>query len=76
MSTPRLIEAFPIRLPDGTSWEGSLFQSPHRRTGRQIVVHDQAGTELFDTGCCYDLGNAMNTLDLWLAKQLEGQVQR
>lgn len=66
--TGLLIEQFPITLSDGRVWQGFLHRT-ERRTGRRIVVRDAEGGTLFDTSDQYDLGNATNRLDLWLAEQ-------
>lgn len=70
MTTTRpgeLIEAFPIRLENGTIYHATLHRT-ERRTGRRIVVRDQpGGVVLFDTDDCYDVSNATAKLDAWLA---------
>lgn len=65
-----LIETFPIRLPDGREWVGSLWKTPSRYRGRRIQVRDHRGAGLFDTGDCYDQGNATNALELWLQEKM------
>jgi hypothetical protein len=67
---PPLIEAFPIRLPDGRDFVGRLYQTPHRKKGRRIIV-DRGGVTVLDTKDCCDFGNAKNALDLWLAEQMK-----
>ena len=64
----RLIEDFPIALPSGVTLRGSLYQSPHRDTGRRIIVRDDSGNKLHDTDWAYDTGNAQNSLDSWLER--------
>ena len=66
-----LIETFPIQLPDGRTWTGTLFSTPTRRNGRRVQVRDADGAGLFDTGDCIDLGNARNALEMWLAGQVD-----
>jgi len=65
-----LMQTFPIRLPDGREWVGTLWKTPSRRSGRRIQVRDHRGAGLFDTGGCYDQGNATNALELWLQEQI------
>jgi hypothetical protein len=65
-----LMETFPIRLPDGREWVGSLWTTPSRRNGRRIQVRDEQGAGLFDTDDCYDQANATNALELWLQDQI------
>lgn len=67
----RLIEAFPIKLPSGTEATGRLYQSPHRDSGRRIIV-DVGGQTVYDTDYAYDLGNALNSLNQWLESQPKG----
>jgi len=71
MITDQLLQDFPITLT-GRTLNGFLYQSPHRRTGRRIVVKDKKGKVLFDTDYAYDLGNARNSLELWIAEQEAG----
>lgn len=63
-----LIEEFPIKLRNGRTLKGLLTQT-HRATGRRLRVVDPAGAAepVFDSGDCYDLGNATNKLDFWIA---------
>jgi hypothetical protein len=72
----RLIESFPITLPDGTILDGRLHQSPSRRTGRRILVYDAAGELLYDGDDSYDCGNATNRLDHWLADRIKATGAR
>lgn len=68
----RLIEKFQIKFPDGRTLDARLHvgdSTPPVRS-RRIVVYDQAGTRVYDTDDCYDLGNATNELDLWIAEQV------
>jgi len=65
-----LLETFPIQLPDGDQWVGTLWKTPTRMNGRRIQVTDRQGTGLFDTDDCFDLANAVNSLQLWLGEQV------
>lgn len=67
--TGRLLEAFPITLPDGTTWQGSLYQSMSRECGRRIIVRE-GDTVLCDTDECYDLANCEARLGEWLNVEL------
>lgn len=60
-------EQFPIMLADGTELYGSVHKTSARRSGRRIQVRDNAGKVLFDSDDCFDLSNATNKLDHWLA---------
>lgn len=68
--TGHLIEEFPIKLRNGRTLKGMLYQTA-RATGRRLKVIDPAGAEaaepVFDSDDCYDLGNATNKLDFWIA---------
>jgi hypothetical protein len=66
-----LLETFPIHLPDGREWSGSLWITPTRRNGRRIQVRDDRGNGLFDSNDCFAQSNARNTLELWLQEQIE-----
>jgi hypothetical protein len=66
-----LLETFPIHLPDGRQWSGSLWIPPTRRNGRRIQVRDDRGNGLFDTNDCFDQSNARNALELWLHEQID-----
>jgi len=70
------MQTFPIRLPDGREWVGTLWKTPSRRSGRRIQVRDHRGAGLFDTGDCYDQGNATNALELWLQGQIVHEKSR
>lgn len=70
----KLLQTFPIRLPDGRQWVGTLWATPTRSSGRRIQVRDANGVGLFDTNDCYDQGNAVNALEHWLRVQI-GQTQ-
>lgn len=63
-----LIESFDITLSDGHVLRGHCYRT-HRTCGRRIVVMNASGV-LFDTGDCYDLGNAQASLDEWLAERM------
>jgi len=69
-----LVEHFDITLPDGRRWQGSVYRhhGPNPRwSGRRIVVRETpGGPVLFDTDEQYDLSNAINALDNWLAAQI------
>jgi hypothetical protein len=68
-----IVEEFPITLPDGAILHGSLYRVPSRRTGRRIVVRDDAGEIVADTDECYDLGNATFRANELLAALIEGR---
>ena len=70
LASHTLIETFPINLPDGREWIGSLWKTPTRSSGRRIQVRDQDGAGLFDSGDRFDQGNATNALELWLQDQI------
>jgi len=58
----QLIETVPVR-------DSRLTVSSYRtgrRSGRRLVVRNEHGIICFDTDECYDLGNAVNAVDLWL----------
>lgn len=65
----RFVERFEINPPSGPTLFGTIWKTPYRNTGRRIQVHDADGAELFDTDDCYDIANATNRLDLWLAER-------
>lgn len=65
----RFIERFEITPTTGPTLYGTLWATPIRTSGRRIQVHDADGEELFDTDDAYDLGNAINALDCWLAER-------
>lgn len=62
-----LCRRFLVTLPSGIVWQAWLYETSSRRTGRRIVVTDDDGATLFDSGDHYDLANASNALDRWLA---------
>lgn len=64
-----LREKFEITPRTGPTLFGTVWKTPGRNSGRRIQVHDAEGVELFDTDDCYDIGNATNRLDLWLAER-------
>ena len=69
--SPRLLrERFPIQAPNGRTWQGALYRSATRVTGRRIVVSDR-GNVLFDTDEQFDLANARHALDAWLGEQVK-----
>ena len=63
-----LLDQFKINVP-GQDWRGEVYRTQHRATGRRILVREGAEV-LFDTGDQYDLGNARNGLENWLAEML------
>lgn len=67
----KLIEKFEIKLPSRTL-QGELYQTASRASGRRILVKENGAT-VFDTDDCYNVANASNRLDLWLADQLKTQ---
>lgn len=70
-----LVERFLVTPEEGPALCGELFRplGPNANRGRRrIVVRElTGGPTLFDTDDCYDLGNATNKLDLWLAQRAE-----
>jgi hypothetical protein len=46
------------------------WSSPHRHTGRQLVVKDAAGATVFDTGTCFCFANALDSFSVWLNAQV------
>ena len=56
---------------DGEVLAAELYQTSHRITGRRAVVFGTDRAVLFDTKDCYDLGNAQNALDNWLAERVK-----
>lgn len=64
----KLLEAFPITLPDGRAFLGRLYAT-YRSGGRRITVSNRERV-LYDTDSCYDLGNATNKLEHWLQGQI------
>lgn len=65
-----LLEEFAIRLPDGRTWQGYLYSTTSRKSGRRFVVKDRGGKTLFSSGDCADFGNAQDMLDRWLAGEI------
>ena len=52
-------------------WVGLIYPTNSRASGRRIEIRDTspAGTILWDSGDQYDLANAVNEMDNWLAAQ-------
>jgi hypothetical protein len=40
-----------------------------RHGGRRLVVKDAAGKQLHDTDDCYDIGDAINRVEIWVRQQ-------
>ena len=55
-----LLQTFPITLPDGRTWAGTLWSTPTRRQGRRVQVQDEQGVGIFDSDDCFDQANAQN----------------
>lgn len=74
-----LVERFEITPPRGPTLYGTLWKPlgpAARRGARRVQVHDADGAELFDTDECFDLANAVNKLNGWLATKLMKEVAR
>ena len=66
----RLVKEFPITLPDGTVWKGSMWARRDGSRCRRFQVRNSAGVGLYDTDDCHDFGNARFKLEQWLATQI------
>lgn len=67
--TGHLIEEFALKLRNGRDLKGMLYQTA-RATGRRVKVIDPSvptGEPVFDSGDCYDFGNATYVLNFWIA---------
>lgn len=62
----KLLAVHQDTLPNGTQATASVYQTNSRPSGRRIVLRDDAGVILFDSGDQYDIANADNRLTLWL----------
>lgn len=45
------------------------YRSPHRESGRRIVVTTKEGQEVFDTGDHVDIANACEAVDHWFTQE-------
>ncbi len=45
------------------------YQTPHRYTGRRVVVSDRAGRVVFDSQDACDIGNACDHVDRWATRE-------
>lgn len=50
------------------------YQTPHRASGRRIVVKDKAGVTQFDTDDHCDIGNACDAVDRWATDMINAGV--
>lgn len=57
----------PLEIPGqpGRKLTATLYNSPTRRTGRRVIVHEGEAV-VFDTGNCYDCANALSGLQNWV----------
>lgn len=56
---------FPLR---GVTYEARIYQERHRESGRHILLFDPAGRLVYDGEAAYDMGNALNRLEWWIAE--------
>lgn len=67
----KLLDRRPAWGRPGVTWTSSVYATP-RKGGRRIVVTDETGRELFDTGDQFDLANAASVVNQWFAGQADG----
>ena len=63
----RKLKSTPI---EGTDWTATSYATSGRSSRRQIIVTDLTGKVICDTDECYDIGNAINSLEWKLAELL------
>jgi hypothetical protein len=70
MAQVALLETFAVTVPGRPNevFRGELL-STYRHGGRRIRVVASGGMVVYDTDDCYDIGNARNALENWLAEQ-------
>lgn len=66
----RELSRTPCSAPGLEHLTAVVYASPHRPTGRRVVIL-AAGEEVHDTGDCYDISNAFARAEEWLNQHLE-----
>jgi len=71
--TGKRLDVQSTKLSDGRTLLVGFFQGTSRDSSRRFRVEVEGGAALFDTGDCYDAGNALNSLEHWTADFLKAE---